>query len=184
VSIGTRGSLDRVETERMVLERLLPEHGPALTELMRDPRVGATMWPAGRPPTDAELADQLAGKLEHWEGFGFGIWLLRDRNTGAVAGRGGLQNTLVTGELEIEAAWLIVPERWGRGLATELAHAALRAAFDTLGLLEIVAFTLPHNIASRRVMEKTGFVYEREIEHVGLPHMFYRRRHAARGAAD
>lgn len=41
---------------------------------------------------------------------------------------------------------------------------------------ELVAFTLPHNAASRRVMEKAGFAYERDTEHAGLPHVLYRSR--------
>ena len=41
---------------------------------------------------------------------------------------------------------------------------------------EIVAFTRPDNVASRRVMEKADFVYERDVLHVGLPHVLYRRR--------
>jgi [ribosomal protein S5]-alanine N-acetyltransferase len=41
-----------------------------------------------------------------------------------------------------------------------------------------VAFTLPDNVASRRVMEKVGFRYEREVEHVDLPHVLYRLREA------
>jgi RimJ/RimL family protein N-acetyltransferase len=69
-----------------------------------------------------------------------------------------------------------VPKRWGQGLATELAHAAVDVAAEPLHLREIVAFTLPDNLASRRVMEKAGFTYERNVIHVGLPHVLYRRR--------
>jgi ribosomal-protein-alanine N-acetyltransferase len=68
-----------------------------------------------------------------------------------------------------------VGERWGEGLATELALASIDAGFGTLGLDELIAFTLIHNRASRRVMEKAGLSYEREFLHVGLPHALYRR---------
>ena len=61
----------------------------------------------------------------------------------------------------------------GSGPATELAQASVDVAFDELGLREVVAFTLPDNVASRRVMEKAGLRYEREIVHVGLPHVLY-----------
>jgi RimJ/RimL family protein N-acetyltransferase len=50
---------------------------------------------------------------------------------------------------------------------------------ELLGLDDIVAFTLPTNDASRRVMEKLGFSYERDIEHAGMPHVLYRL-HAVR----
>jgi ribosomal-protein-alanine N-acetyltransferase len=69
-----------------------------------------------------------------------------------------------------------VPERWGEGLATELALASVDAGFGTLGLTELIAYALVDNVASRRVMEKAGFTYEREMQHVGLPHALYRRR--------
>ena len=39
-----------------------------------------------------------------------------------------------------------------------------RVAFGPLGLADVVSFTLPDNRASRRVMEKLGFAYERDIE--------------------
>ena len=37
-----------------------------------------------------------------------------------------------------------------------------------------MALTLPHNAASRRVMEKVGFGYDRDIVHAGLAHVLYR----------
>jgi RimJ/RimL family protein N-acetyltransferase len=74
----------------------------------------------------------------------------------------------------VEAAWAVIPERWGQGLATELAHAAIEVAFDELELLAVMAVTLPHNVASRRVIQKAGFAFERDIEHGGLPHVLYR----------
>ena len=48
-------------------------------------------------------------------------------------------------------------------------------AFGPLGLDRVVAFTLPDNVASRRVMAKAGFIYGRDIEHAGLPHVLYGR---------
>ena len=171
------GTIERIETPRMVLERLRPEHGAEQLQLLLDPRVTATLWPRREhPPTEADVLDGLAYKVEHWECHGFGMWLLRDRDTGEMVGRGGLQYTYTAGLNDVEAGWAIVPERWGQGLATELAHACVEVAFEQLDLLEIVAFTLPTNIASRRVMEKSGFEYERDIVHAGLPHVLYRRR--------
>ena len=172
------GTIDRVETERMVLERLRLEHGPEQVRLLLDPRVNATLWPGDQPPTEADVLDGLAAKVGHWDRHGFGMWLLRDRETGEMVGRGGLQYTYTAGLHDVEAGWAIVPERWGQGLATELAHASVEAGFEQVGLLEIVAFTLPTNLASRRVMEKAAFTYERDIVHAGLPHVLYRRRRA------
>jgi [ribosomal protein S5]-alanine N-acetyltransferase len=172
----TASTRERLETDRMVLERVRADHAEELFALLGDPLIARTLYASGVPQSDAEMADNLVGKLGHWERYGFGMWLLRDRETGATVGRGGLQHTFVDGREEIEVGWVIAPARWGEGLATEMAHAAVRVAFDDLELGEIVAFTLPTNVASRRVMEKSGFSYDRAIVHAGLPHVLYRRR--------
>ena len=165
--------LERVFTERLLGERLRAEHADELFPLLLDDRVWPTLWPHPWPPTSDDAAAQLAEMIAHWR-RGFGLWLLRDRATGAAVGRGGLEVTLATGREEVEVAWMIAPDRWGEGLATELARCALEIAFTHLGLIEVIALTLPHNRASRRVMEKTGFRYERDLEYARLPHVLYR----------
>lgn len=176
------GTIERVETARMVLERLRLEHAAEQLELLLDRRVSATLWPRTRPPTEADVLDGLAAKVDHWERHGFGMWLLRDRETGEMVGRGGLQYTYTAGLNDVEAGWAIVPERWGQGLASELAQACVEVGFEQVGLLEIIAFTLPSNLASRRVMEKAGFRYDRDIVHAGLPHVLYRHRGLGRNS--
>ena len=56
----------------------------------------------------------------------------------------------------VEIGWRIGAEYWNRGYATEAARAVLTFGFETLRLNQIVAFTVPANMASRRVMEKIG----------------------------
>lgn len=48
----------------------------------------------------------------------------------------------------------------GQGLMTEAVGVAMRFVFETLNLHRVHAAFLPHNIASRRVLEKNGFVEE------------------------
>lgn len=168
--------LERVETPRMVGVRPQPEHGGEVVALWRHPRVIPTLWPTPAGPTDAEVHEINDRTIAHWERHGYGPWILRDRTTNAMVGRGGLARTRIAGHEEVEVQWAIVPERWGQGLATELAQQAIDVAFDELGLQTIVTFTLPDNAASRRVMEKTGFAYEQDTIHAGLPHVLYRLR--------
>ena len=156
-------------------ERFSAQHGPELAQLMTDPIVGETLWSPSGCPDEAELARMVDSKVEHWERYGFGMWLLTDLDSGEFVGRGGLQWTKVEGEATIEVGWALIPAWWGRGLATELAQASVDAAFGELALDRLVAFTLPHNISSRRVMEKSGFGYERDIVHAEMPHVLYAR---------
>jgi RimJ/RimL family protein N-acetyltransferase len=87
-----------------------------------------------------------------------------------------LRHVRVGGNDEIELAYAVAADRWGQGLATETAGAMLTIGFRDLGLAEVVCFTMTSNRASRRVMEKLGFTYERNIVYANLPHVLYRRR--------
>src|SRR5260221_2761238 len=48
---------------------------------------------------------------------------------------------------------------WGKEYATEAARAAIEDGFGRLRLDQIVAMTVPGNVASRRVMERLGLTY-------------------------
>ena len=69
-----------------------------------------------------------------------------------------------------------MPEYWGRGLATELSTPVVRLGSGQLRLPSVIGFTMADNAGSRRVLEKSGLVYERTFEHAGLPHVLYRIR--------
>lgn len=167
---------EALETERLRGERVVPAHHRDLCALLGDPRVGATL---GGTKTPGEVMATITAQGAHWERHGFGYWVWREKAGGALVARGGLQHTHVGDRDEVELGWAVMPDRWGEGLATELGAAAARAGFERLGLDELVAFTLPANRASRRVMEKLGMEYEREVQHAGLPHVLYRMARAA-----
>ncbi|MGH7039144.1 MAG: GNAT family N-acetyltransferase [Stellaceae bacterium] len=163
-------SLERFGTSRLHAERLRAEHLAALLALHANPRMMATL---GGVRSEAQTRAYLAANLDHWEHYGFGLWMLRDR-AGRLAGRAGLRRVAITGAQETEIAYALLPEFWGRGLATEIAQALRDIGLARLGLSSLIAFTLVDNRASRRVMEKIGLRFERAFEHGGLPHVLYR----------
>jgi RimJ/RimL family protein N-acetyltransferase len=163
-----------LETERLRARRLTRNDIGALIVMEQDPRVYPTLWGGPEPPSEPEIRAGHERRMIHWREHGFGLWLLRDRATGEFVGRGGLQYTRAIGVVDVEAAWAIVPERRGEGLATELGGAAVDVAFAGLGLATLIAITTHGNAASRRVMDKTGFRYERDVVHADLPHVLYR----------
>jgi RimJ/RimL family protein N-acetyltransferase len=155
-------------------EPIGPQHQDVLLPILADPRVGATM---GGVATAEEVAEQLALGAQGWETDGFGYWMFFDAATGAAVARGGMSRAEFDGRPEVEVGWTVAPDRWGEGFATELGAAALEVAFRDLALPDVVAFTLPDNAASRRVMEKLGFVYEKSAPYkVYGEHVLYRRR--------
>jgi ribosomal-protein-alanine N-acetyltransferase len=168
--------MESFHTDRLIAERLREEHFDELRRMHRDPRVMATLAPAGARDGGL-LSDEetfLRRHLDHWERHGYGLWVFRERADDRFVGRAGLYNTSVGGDDEVELAYALVAEYWGKGLATEMARAILEVAFERLGMTDLVCFTLTTNRASQRVMEKAGFEYEREVVHAGLPHVLYR----------
>jgi ribosomal-protein-alanine N-acetyltransferase len=166
-------TVERVATARLHGEPIGPEHQSELAAILGDPRVGATL---GGVKTPAQVRERIARLHAHWAAHGFGWYAFRDRADGALVAHGGPGNTHIAGRDEVEIGWTVAPERWGQGLATELGEASLEIAFGPLGLVDVVSFTLPTNLASRRVMEKLGFAFERDTIHAGLPHVLYRAR--------
>jgi ribosomal-protein-alanine N-acetyltransferase len=172
-----RPSLADPQTRRLGAERPDADaHLDFAGRLFADARIAATLWPAhlGGPRTAAQTLTVFERDVAHWDRHGFGQWWWRDRTAGELVARGGLQWTMVGGEASIEVGWAVMPMLWNTGIATELANASIEAGFQTLGLDSIVAYTLVTNSASRRVMEKAGFVYERPVRHLDLPHVLYR----------
>ena len=64
---------------------------------------------------------------------------------------------------EVDLGYRFMKKYWGKGLATESAKACIKFGFEDLELDKIIALVLPENIASIRVLEKSGFEYEKEI---------------------
>ena len=123
---------------------------------------------------EAASADYLARNLDHWEEYGFGIWMLRDCENGTMMGRAVLRHLDIDGVDEVEVGYGFLPQFWGRGLATEIARECVRIGLERLQLPSLVAITLTTNHGSQRVLEKSGLRYQRNIVHAGLLHALFR----------
>ena len=59
-----------------------------------------------------------------------------------------------------EVGYVINPEYWGKGIATEALERVMRFGFEELGLHRIEARFIEGNDGSRRVMEHVGMTFE------------------------
>jgi len=129
-----------------------------------------------------EESDALAARIEaHLEQHGFGLWAIEIPNIVPFAGFVGLSAPRLEAPFMpcVEIGWRLAAEHWGRGYATEAARAVLTFGFATLGLSEIVSFTVPGNFRSCRVMEKIGMTRNPadDFDHPALPEGHPLRRH-------
>jgi RimJ/RimL family protein N-acetyltransferase len=171
---------DALRTSRLVLRRWRDDDAAAFAEFSADPAVMQYLVPfADRAAMDA----WVAAARKHWHDHGFGPWVVELPDEAPFIGVVGLSNLRFALPFApaVEAAWRLVRPYWGRGYAYEAARAAIDDGFGRLGLNEIVAFTVPANLASRRVMEKLGMsrnpAEDFDFDHPRLPPGHPLRRH-------
>jgi RimJ/RimL family protein N-acetyltransferase len=165
--------VNELRTPRLIGTPAGPGDFADIRRLHSDPRVMMTLSADGNIFSEEQSVSFLKRAADHWNAHGFGLWTLRTQSDGDFVGYGGIKHTGVEGRDEIELAYAITSDHWRKGFATEISRAALKHGFDTMHLERIVAFTLPHNKASRTVMEHCGFTYNRDIVHANLPHVLY-----------
>jgi len=165
-------------TSRLLLRRWGDADRAPFQRLNADPRVMEFMPGLLTAKQSDELIDRIE---EHFERHGFGPFaaeLLEDKT---FLGYIGLYVPAfdATFTPAVEIAWRLSADYWGRGLATEGARAVVRHAFEDLGLPDLVSFTVPENLRSRRVMEKLGMSHDPvdDFDHPRLPEGHPLRRH-------
>ena len=171
-----------LRTDRLYLRRWRTTDLQPFATLNADPRV-MEHFPA---PFSCEESDALAARIEsHFEQHGFGLWAVEIADLAPFAGFIGLSVPRFEAHFTpcVEIGWRLAAEFWGRGYATEGAQAVVAFGFEQLLLPEIVSFTAPSNLRSRRVMERLGMTRNPadDFNHPTLPeghplrlHVLYR----------
>jgi ribosomal-protein-alanine N-acetyltransferase len=151
-----------LETERLVMRRLLPGDLDDLFALFRDPQI-RRYFPEGtltREETREELEWFLDGHPDRPE---LGLWATLHKETGRVVGRCGLLPWTIDQREEVEVAYLLAREYWGQGLGTEAARALVRHGVERLHLSRLICLIVPGNQASLGVARSIGMTFEREL---------------------
>jgi RimJ/RimL family protein N-acetyltransferase len=174
--------MSALSTDRLILRRWQESDLVPFATLNSDPRV-MEFFPQllSRAESDA-LVDRIN---EHFARHGFGLYAAELTATHEFIGYIGLAVATFAAPFtpRVEIGWRLTTEHWGQGLATEGARAIVNHAFGVLELESIVSFTVPHNMRSRRVMEKIGMTHNpiEDFDHPALPvghalqrHVLYR----------
>jgi RimJ/RimL family protein N-acetyltransferase len=167
-----------LRTERLRLRQWLASDREAFARLNADARVMEYL-PA---VLSKEESDAFAVRIEaHIDQHGWGLWAVEIPSLTSFAGFIGLSTPRFDAHFTpcTEIGWRLASDFWGSGYATEGALAALAFGFRTLRLDEIVSFTVPGNLPSRRVMERIGMAHDPgdDFEHPAFPAGHRLRRH-------
>ncbi len=162
-----------IETERLILRHLTMADLDALAALYADPEV-RRYFPEGTQ-TYEQTREELEWITDVYYGrYGYGLWATILKESGAFIGRCGLLPTEIGGRTEVEVAYLLDKNYWGRGLATEAARAIVEYAFATLPVDRVLCIFEPENTASRRVAAKVGMtlLWDNYVDKYGLSHVY------------
>ncbi len=142
------------------------------------PKIVETERLIGSTPTLSNLNECCAmfqiSDIKHWEEYGFGMWLWRDKESHEFIGRAGLKSLIIDDKSEVELGYAIKPEYWGKGIAIEMSLISIELAFNTLSLPQLTCFTQTQNYQSLRVMQKLGFHYEKDFIYLGFLQKLHR----------
>jgi len=140
------------ETERLSHREMRVDDAEAVLAFNGNQEVmkltGEPLW------TDLKQTRERLANYAEFETHGFGRWGMVYKPEGRLIGFSGFK---YLPELdEVDLGYRLLPEYWGRGLATESGLACIRFGFETMGFDRIIALVLPENAGSIRVAEKIG----------------------------
>ncbi|MEM6658560.1 MAG: GNAT family N-acetyltransferase [Pseudomonadota bacterium] len=124
----------------------------------------------GEAETPEAVKRNLPNAVRRGAGGRIGFWSISDNATGSKIGDVILMPVPIDQDdydfellvpdaypdAKIEVGYLLVPQAWGRGIATEACARLLRFAFEETPLTEIFATTDPDNKKSQNVLRKCG----------------------------
>jgi len=147
------------ETERLIIRELNTSDAAFALELLNTP--GWLQNIGDRKVYNLEQAEQylLNGPIKSYQVNGFGIWLLELK---ADQTRIGMCGIIKREGLDLpDLGYALLPAHEGKGYVTEAASAVLHYTKQTLHIPQLLAITNQDNERSIKVLEKQGFIFEK-----------------------
>ena len=151
--------MNQIETARILIRPYRPSDADSVWQVLRRKEIYDTTYaiPRNYPRERVDWWIQFVESArKNRTSYEFGMF---DKHTGAYLGNCGVINVqpaLRSGAI----SYFVNPDCWNLGYATEACSAMLAFAFNELGLCRVSGRCMAKNGASRKVMEKLGFLYE------------------------
>lgn len=149
-----------LQTERLQLRELEQSDFRDLAEMLQDPEV---VYAYGHDFTDQDVMIWLERQNMRYQKYGFGLWAVILKSTGAWIGQAGLTMQPYQGSEVLEVGYLFKKKFWHCGYAVEAAKGCKDYAFHQLNKNKVSSIIKADNYASIRVAEKLGMKKEAEF---------------------
>lgn len=148
-----------IETERLILRGWQLEDLDDLYEYAKNPNVGPMAgW---KPHSSKEVSlNVLKSFIENDD-----MWAIVFKENGKVIGQLRIYPDENRGKYNAKyISFALSADYWGKGYMTEAVKRVVKYAFEEMNIDLLSVFHYPHNIRSKRVIEKCGFQYEMTIK--------------------
>ncbi len=149
-----------LETSRFILRHFTIADAPLLLQLNSDPEVLKYLH---EPPlTSIEQSQKILEEiiLPQYHLYNLGRWAVQYKNTNEFVGWCGLKYQIELDEIDL--GYRFMKEHWGKGIASETAITTVNYGFEKLALKTITGRAHIENIASQKVLLKTGLQFIKE----------------------
>ena len=151
-----------VETARCILREITPEDLEDLYELYSPPEMTHYMEGLHEKREDEETYTRAY--IENiYRFYGYGLWVVIEKETGRLIGRAGVEQRQEEGELLLELGYCIAVDKQREGFATEVCLGVLDYAKEALDFDRVYCFIQRENTVSVHLAEKLGFRWERSV---------------------
>lgn len=144
-----------LETERTFLREMTADDAQNAFELNSDPLVIQFTGDVSFESVDEARA--FLSKYDHYKKYGFGRWAVISKETNEFLGWCGLKYTEELDEFDI--GFRFHQRFWNKGFASETARSCIQLGFEKFNMETIVGRAMKENLASIRVLEKSGLTF-------------------------
>jgi [ribosomal protein S5]-alanine N-acetyltransferase len=144
-------------TERLTLRPLSMSDAPTLQELLQAREIAENVLDVPHPYPDGE-AERFIVMVDELTAQNFyEVFAIERCAEPGIIGTVWLEKE---GVARVSIGYWLGKPYWGRGIMTEAVKRVVAYAFEALGCNRVYASVFPESIASARVAEKAGMVYE------------------------
>ncbi|MCS3799391.1 GNAT family N-acetyltransferase [Niastella sp. OAS944] len=163
------------ETDRLVIRRYTLDDEENFFNLNGDPEV---MKYIREPKSRQECSIFLKRNLAYYEQQPLlGRWAMIEKASNEFCGSFAVipvETADANRHSEIQLGYALLKDHWGKGYATESTVGGMQYAFDILKLPVIVAITDTANIASQKVLLRSGFEQQPDIMEANRPLCYFK----------
>jgi [ribosomal protein S5]-alanine N-acetyltransferase len=139
-----------IETNRCYLRQLTIEDAQYFYDLNADSEV--IKYTGDKAFKDVSEAKCFLENYNHYKQYGYGRWAVIKKNNGEFIGWCGLKYSPDLNEVDL--GFRFFRKYWNQGYATETAKSCIE-----YGLIKIVGRAMELNVASVKVLEKSGMTF-------------------------